>query len=59
MTIKFSSAPNYHTKQYKNDTATRDNNATNYIDNRFTADTLCNDLKIINLNDALPAAPTM
>jgi len=59
MTTKISSTPNYHTKQYKNDTATRDNSASNYIDNRFTADTLCSDVKPLNLSDALPAAPTM
>jgi len=59
MKIKFGSIPNYHTKQYNNDTSTRDNSDSNYIDNRFTADILCNGLKLLNLNDSLPAAPTV
>jgi hypothetical protein len=59
MTIKFRSIPNYCTKQYNNDTSTRDNRTSNYIDNRFVADTLYNGLKVLNLIDALPAAPTV
>ena len=59
MTIKFSSTPNYHTKQYKNDTPTRANKASNYINIRFTAGTLCNGLVLLYWIDALPAAPTM
>jgi len=59
MAIKFSSTPNYHTKQHKNDTSTRANKASNYIDNRFTAGTLCNGLVLLNCIDALPAALTM
>ena len=59
MKIKFGNIPNYHTKQYNNDTSTRDDRTSNYIDNRFVADTLYNDLKVLNLIDALPAAPTV
>ena len=47
------------TTQNNNDTSTRDISASNHIDNRFTADTLCNGLKLSNLNNALPAAPTV
>ena len=59
MTIIFRSTQNYHTKQYNNDTSTRYNSASNYIDNRFTANNLRSGLKLSNLNVALPAAPTM
>jgi hypothetical protein len=59
MTITFSSTPNYHTKQHNNDTPTRVNIASNYIDSRFTAGTLCNGLVLLNWIDALPAALTM
>jgi hypothetical protein len=59
MTVKFRSTPNYHTKQYNNDASNRDNSASNYIENRFTAHTVCKGLKLLNLIDALPAAPTM